>query len=244
MRPGAKRYAILPWQIGYGEAGNPGAGIPPKTDLAYYIEVVHVGNEFKAMLPVAGKPFQIEFEAARLTGDVTGKFVIQIHPEWAPLGAKRIKEMIEAKFLDGCRFFRVINGFMAQFGIHGDPETMKKWAARVIRDDEKKAGVSNKRGMLTFAMAGPNTRTTQLFLNFRDNSFLDAQGFTPVGEVVKGMDIVDKIFKVGEGAPGGPGPAQDKIHTGGNKYLDEKFPKLSYIKAARMIEGSAGAAGK
>jgi len=236
MHSGGRKYAILPWKVGYGEQGNPGAGIPPKSDLVYFIEVVHVGDEFKA--PEADPPFKVEMDLAKLEGGASGKVVIQIHPDWAPLGASRLKEMIEAKFLDNCRFFRVINGFMGQFGIHGDPEVAKKWGARRIKDDAKpKSGVSNKKGILTFAMAGPNTRTTQLFLNFRDNSFLDSQGFNPIGEVVEGMDLVDKIFKVGEGAPSGPGPAQDKIQTLGNKYLDEKFPKLSYIKSARLSTG-------
>jgi peptidyl-prolyl cis-trans isomerase A (cyclophilin A) len=194
--------------------------------------VYHVGSDFK--VPDAAPPFKIELNVANLDGGKTGKVIIQITPEWAPLGAARLKEMIQDKFLDNCRFFRVINGFMAQFGIHGDPATMKKWSARRIKDDVRHGGVSNKRGFLSFAMAGPNTRTTQLFINFRDNSFLDSQGFTPIGEVIQGMDIVDKIFVIGEGAPSGKGPAQDKIQTLGNSYLNKEFPKLSYIKTARF----------
>ena len=110
-----------------------------------------------------------------------GEFTVRIHPEWAPLGAARVREMVEQGVLTGARFFRVLPGFMAQFGIPGDPAVARAWRSKTIKDDP--VTQSNTRGRLTFATAGPNTRTTQLFINFGDNSFLDSQGFAPIGEV-------------------------------------------------------------
>jgi len=131
------------------------------------------------------------------------------------------------------RFFRVIPNFMAQFGIHGNPSVMSAWRTAQIKDDPVKG--SNTRGMVVFATAGPNTRTTQLFINFKDNSSLDKQGFAPFGEVTKGMDVVDKIFDgYGEGAPRGKGPEQGRIQNEGNAYLTKDFPKMDYIKTATI----------
>merc|ERR1712216_771403 len=113
----------------------------------------------------------------------------------------------------------VIDNFMVQFGIHGDPSTMREWRDRSIKDGAKMPGISNQRGMVSFATSGANTRTTQLFINFGDNSRLDAMGFTPVAEVVEGMDVVDRIVKTGEGAPSGPGPSQGSLQSRGNAYL-------------------------
>ena len=115
------------------------------------------------------------------TGNGVGRFTVQVYPDWAPLGAARFREMIDEHVLDEARFFRVVPRFMAQFGIPGDPEVARAWRERKIRDDPVRQ--SNKRGRLTFANAGPNTRTTQLFINFGDNAFLDKSGFAPIGEV-------------------------------------------------------------
>lgn len=167
-----------------------------------------------------------------------GDFVVEARRSWSPLGADRFHDMVQAGFLDGVAFFRAISGFMVQFGIHGDPSVMAKWRSAPIADDPP-AGQSNARGRVTFATAGPNTRTTQLFINFGDNSRLDSMGFTPFGEVVSGMETVDKLFTgYGEGYPGGSGPDQGRIQAEGNAYLKKEFPKLDYILKARLAKGS------
>ncbi|MCA9082228.1 MAG: peptidylprolyl isomerase [Planctomycetaceae bacterium] len=174
------------------------------------------------------KVFQVKFETS------AGDFVMEVHPDWAPHGAARFKELVEAKHFDDCRFFRVIEGFMVQFGIHGDPAVAAQWRQKNIPDD--KTTQSNTRGMVTFATAGPNTRTTQIFINFGDNSFLDRQGFAPFAKVIGGMDVVDKLYsEYGEGAPQGRGPNQGQIQSRGNEYLKASFPKLDYIKTARIV---------
>jgi cyclophilin family peptidyl-prolyl cis-trans isomerase len=163
-----------------------------------------------------------------------GDFVIVVHRAWAPRGADRFYNLVRSGFYDGVRFFRVIPGFMAQFGIHGDTTVTAAWRQRVIPDDPVRR--SNQRGMVTFATAGPGTRTTQIFINYRDNNRLDASGFTPVGEVVQGMDVVDKLYGgYGEGAPQGHGPDQYRMNLEGEKYLARQFPRLDKIKKA-MIE--------
>jgi cyclophilin family peptidyl-prolyl cis-trans isomerase len=162
-----------------------------------------------------------------------GTFVITAHRDWAPNGADRFYNLVKNGFYDDVRFFRVIPGFMAQFGIHGDPSVASAWRPAQIKDDPVKQ--SNKRGFVTFATAGPNTRTTQLFVNFGDNAGLDKQGFAPFGEVTSGMDVVDKIYSgYGEGAPRGKGPDQGRTQGEGNAYLSKEFPRLDYIKAATI----------
>lgn len=180
----------------------------------------------------AEETFRVKFETS------AGDFVVEVHPEWAPKGAARFKELIEAKYYDECRFFRVIEGFMAQFGMNGDPAVNAKWDKKEIKDDPVKQ--SNTRGRMTFATSGPDTRTTQLFINFGNNKALDRQGFSPFAEVVAGMDVVDKLYSgYGEGAPQGGGPSQGRIASGGNKYLNDSFPRLDYIKTARLEEAKA-----
>jgi len=174
--------------------------------------------------------FKVTFAVENLKDGGSGQFVVEVHPEWAPKGAKRFAELVKEKFFDNVRFFRVIDGFMAQFGISGDPEVAATWREKKITDD--KTNAKNKRSRLTFATAGPNTRTTQIFINFNDNQFLDNQGFAPFAEVVEGMDIVDKLYSgYGEGAPNGNGPDQGEVQSKGNAYLQDKFPKLSFIKS-------------
>jgi peptidyl-prolyl cis-trans isomerase A (cyclophilin A) len=162
-----------------------------------------------------------------------GPIIIEVHRDWAPQGADRFYNLVKNGFYDDVRFFRVIDGFMAQFGIHGNPGVQSAWRNAQIKDDPVKQ--SNKRGFVVFATAGPNTRTTQLFINFGDNGSLDRQGFAPFGQVVKGMDIVDKIYSgYGEGAPRGRGPDQNRLQAEGNAYLTKEFPKLDYIKSATI----------
>lgn len=178
---------------------------------------------------VGGKT--IEFTVNNLDGEEgkTGSFVIQTRPEWAPIGAERFEALAESSFFDGCRAFRVLPGFIVQFGINGDPQVQSKWRSQSLRDDPVK--VTNSRGTVVFATAGPGTRTTQLFINLSDrNSFLDKQGFSPLGEIVSGMDVVEKFYAgYGEGAPSGKGPNQGLIQAKGNAYLEASYPKLSYF---------------
>jgi peptidyl-prolyl cis-trans isomerase A (cyclophilin A) len=162
-----------------------------------------------------------------------GPFTIEVHRDWAPQGADRFYNLVKSGFFTDVRFFRVINGFMAQFGIHGDPKIAAAWRSARIQDDPVKQ--SNREGYVTFATAGPNTRTTQLFINLADNTSLDRQGFAPIGRVSSGMDVVHKIYDgYGEGAPRGKGPDQGRIQTEGNAYLSKDFPKLTYIKSAKI----------
>jgi peptidyl-prolyl cis-trans isomerase A (cyclophilin A) len=165
-----------------------------------------------------------------------GDFVVEVHRDWAPRGADRFYNLVKLGFFDDAAFFRAIDGFMVQFGIHGSPQVSAKWRDANIPDDPA-AGQSNKRGAITFATAGPNTRTTQLFINYADNASLDGMGFTPFGQVVEGMSVVDGLYKgYGEGAPQGRGPDQGRIQSEGNAYLKQGFPQLDYIKAARLVQ--------
>jgi peptidyl-prolyl cis-trans isomerase A (cyclophilin A) len=167
-----------------------------------------------------------------------GNFVVEVHRDWAPLGADRFYNLVKIGYYDDIAFFRDVAGFMVQFGIHGRPDVNAAWHAATIQDDANRK--SNTRGTVCFAMAGPNTRTTQLFVTFGDSSFLDNQGFSPFGEVVSGMDIVDSLYNgYGEGAPQGKGPDQGRITNEGNAYLHAEFPNLDYIKTARL-EPNAG----
>lgn len=163
-----------------------------------------------------------------------GKFTITVTRSLAPLGADRFYNLVKSGYFKDVAFFRVISGFMVQFGIHGDPSVSAAWRQANIQDDPVKG--SNTRGTITFATAGPNTRTTQLFINFADNTGLDGQGFAPFGKVTDGMDVVDKInSEYGEGAPGGNGPNQGLIQEQGNAYLKKNFPDLDYIKSATIV---------
>ncbi len=163
-----------------------------------------------------------------------GTFVVEVHRDWAPIGADRFYNLVKNGFYDNTRFFRVIEGFMAQFGVNGDPKVSAVWRESRIKDDPVK--VSNKRTFVTFATAGPNTRTTQVFVSYGDNSNLDSQGFSPFGQVVSGMKFVDSLYSgYGEGAPGGRGPSQPRFQSEGNAYLASSFPNLDYIKKATIV---------
>ncbi len=167
--------------------------------------------------------------------------MIEVHRDWAPKGADRFYNLVKNGYYDDCRFFRIITGFMAQIGINGTPSVQAVWRDAKITDDPVKE--SNKRGYVTFASAGANTRTSQFFINFGDNANLDKPGacgpgcaFPPFGRVVTGMDdVVDKLYSgYGEGAPRGRGPEQQRIQTEGNPYLVKDFPKLDYVKKATI----------
>jgi len=162
-----------------------------------------------------------------------GAFVLEVTRAWAPRGADRFYNLVKNGFYDNARFFRVISGFMVQFGINGDPAVSAKWRDANIKDDPVRA--SNKRGTISFATAGPNTRTTQVFINFADNSRLDGMGFAPFGKVVSGMNVVDALYAgYGEGAPNGRGPEQGRLQAQGNAYLIKAYPRMDYIKKATI----------
>jgi peptidyl-prolyl cis-trans isomerase A (cyclophilin A) len=162
-----------------------------------------------------------------------GVFVVEVNRDWAPNGADRFYNLVKNGFYDNVRFFRVISGFMVQFGINGDPKISAPWREARIQDDPVKQ--SNRRGYITYAMAGPNTRTSQVFINFGDNTSLDGQGFSPFGRVVSGMDVVDKLnAEYGEGAPRGRGPDQARLQAEGNAYLQRDFGKLDFVKKATI----------
>ena len=171
--------------------------------------------------------YQVHFDTSK------GSFAVQVTRAWAPQGADRFYTLVKNGFYDDVRFFRVISGFMVQFGINGDPAVMARWRNAPIKDD--KVTQSNKRGMITFATAGPNTRTTQVFINFNDNSNLDGMGFAPFGQVVQGMNVVDALnAEYGEGAPRGRGPDQGRLQMEGNAYLAKSFPRMDFIKKATI----------
>lgn len=177
----------------------------------------------------APETFKAKFETTK------GDFVIQVERRWAPKGADRFYNLVNNGFYDNCRFFRVLDGFMAQFGINGDPKISTAWRGAKIRDDVVKK--SNTRGFVTYAMGGPNTRTSQIFVNYGNNARLDTQGFSPFGEVIEGMDVVENFYSgYGEGAPSGKGPSQGQLQSEGNAYLEKDFPKLDYIKKATVVE--------
>ena len=157
-----------------------------------------------------------------------GTFVIQVHRDWAPIGADRFYNLVKNGFYDDCRFFRVVPNFMVQFGINGDPAVQRNWKDASIKDESVKE--SNAPGYITFAKSSlPNSRTTQVFINFKDNSGLNGQGFAPFGKVTMGMDVVNKIY-----SGYGEQPDQGQIQAQGNAYLGKSFPKLDYIKKATI----------
>jgi peptidyl-prolyl cis-trans isomerase A (cyclophilin A) len=171
--------------------------------------------------------YKVKFDTSK------GTFVVEVHRDWAPNGADRFYNLVKNGFYNDTRFFRVISGFMVQFGINGNPQISKVWREANIKDDPVKT--SNKRGMITFATAGPDTRTTQVFIDFGNNASLDDQGFAPFGQVASGMEVVDQLFAgYGEGAPRGDGPDQGLVQSQGNAYLKKDFPKLDYIKTATI----------
>jgi cyclophilin family peptidyl-prolyl cis-trans isomerase len=168
--------------------------------------------------------FKVAFETSR------GRFVVVVYKAWAPIGVDRFHEQVEQHFFDNARFFRTLPGFVTQFGLNADPKH-NDYMKKPLKDDPVKQ--SNKHGTLTFAsMMAPNTRSQQLFINLRDNAQLDGMGFAPIGRVIQGLKIVDSLY-------GGYGesPDQDSIQARGNAYLTSKFPKLDYIKTARIVGG-------
>lgn len=175
----------------------------------------------------APETYRVRFETTK------GPVVVAVTRAWAPIGADRFYNLVKRGYYTDVAFFRVLSGFMAQTGIHGDPRVSAKWRGAAVSDDLR--AKSNTRGRVTFATGGPNTRTTQIFFNYGDNSRLDGMGFTPFGEVVEGMETLEALYAgYGEGQPRGPGPDQGRIQAEGNAYLRAEYPKLDYIKSARL----------
>jgi peptidyl-prolyl cis-trans isomerase A (cyclophilin A) len=171
--------------------------------------------------------YKVKFETSK------GDFVVTVTRDWSPLGADRFYTLVRSGFYDGARFFRVLPGFVVQFGIGADPAATAKWRKANLVDDPVKE--SNRRATVTFATGGPNTRTTQVFINLADNASLDPRGFSPFGAVSQGMEVVDQFYSgYGEGAPSGNGPEQSTAESDGNAYLIREFPKLDYIKKASI----------
>jgi peptidyl-prolyl cis-trans isomerase A (cyclophilin A) len=166
--------------------------------------------------------FKVDFDTSK------GMFVVEVHRDWAPLGADRFYNLVKNGFYDDVRFYRVIPNFMVQFGMSGNPAVTAAWNGTTLNDDPVKQ--SNKRGYITYANTGrPNSRGTNLFINYKDNAFLDPQRFAPFGQVVQGMDVVEKI-----NAQYGEQPEQPLMISQGNAYLIKAFPKLDYIKTATI----------
>jgi len=179
-------------------------------------------------LEKAPELYKVKFHTT--VGDIT----LEVHRDWAPQGADRFFNLVKIGFFTDIELFRVVPGFMAQFGIHGDPAISKAWRDASITDDPVKE--SNKRGYLTFATRGRDTRTTQMFINLVDNPNLDRMGFSPIGKIAEGQDVLDKVYGgYGEGAPGGNGPNQMRVQFEGNKYLKAEFPKLDSILSATIV---------
>jgi len=207
-----------------------------RTTLAALAAVLAVGAAAASASPPPSlmKPSSLNATAPAVYSvkfDTTkGPFVVTVHRAWAPKGADRFYNLAKAHFFDGVEFFRVLKGFVVQFGISGSPKVSAVWQNATIADDPVKT--SNAPGTITFATSGPNTRTTQLFVNLANNAFLDKQGFSPFGKVTSGMAVVNKLY-------GGYGEAasnqQQQIAAQGNAFLKKHFPKLDSIVTARLV---------
>jgi len=163
-----------------------------------------------------------------------GAVVVEVTRDWAPRGADRFFELVQAGYYDGDRFYRVVPRFVAQFGINGDPKVAQLWSSLRILDDPVKQ--KNRKGTLTFASSGPAARTTQVFVNMRDNLSLDREGFAPFGRVVSGMDVLERLYGgYGDIPPRGSGPDGVEIERQGNVYLENHFPRLDYIRKATIL---------
>jgi len=168
--------------------------------------------------------FKVRFETSK------GYFIVMAHRDWSPLGTDRFYFLVNNGFYDGARFFRTLPNFVVQFGLNGDPNVSKAWETRTIKDEPVKQ--SNQAGFITYAKGGPDSRTTQIFINKVDNSRLDAMGFSPFAKIIDGMHVVEQFY----GGYANNVPDQGKIRTQGNGYLDREYPKLDSIVKARVVK--------
>jgi len=200
-------------------AADPATPAPPPAAL---LDPSHATEQ-------APDTYKVRFETT------AGDFVVEVHRAWAPRGADRFYNLVKLGFYDDTAFFRNIDGFMVQFGLNGAPQVNAAWRKARIPDDP--VTQANKRGTITFATSGKDSRTTQVFINFSDgNTRLDGMGFSPFGKVVEGMKVVDALYDgYGEGAPRGRGPDQERIQKEGNAYLEASFPKLDRIQKAALL---------
>jgi peptidyl-prolyl cis-trans isomerase A (cyclophilin A) len=208
-----------------GPAAPPPTSPAPAANANPLLDANH--PEMKKQAPAE---FRVRFETDK------GDFAVQVTREWAPLGADRFYNLVRHGFYDSNRFFRVVPGFVTQFGLNGDPLVSAAWRNANIPDDPRKQ--PNARGTITFANAGPSSRTTQVFINFKDNVALDGEGrgFSPFGRVIAGMDVVDGVCAdYAEGGPAGA-PDQGRLQQEGNEYLRRDFPRLTYIVRARIAD--------
>jgi peptidyl-prolyl cis-trans isomerase A (cyclophilin A) len=206
-----------------GSAADPQAAAPNRAKLMNPAQL----NE------TAPDTFQVKFDTTQ--GEVT----IEVTRAWSPNGADRFYNLVKNGYYDNCRFYRVLDNFMAQIGINGDPKINAVLNSARIKDDP--VVESNKKGYVTYAKSSlPNSRTTQIFINYKNNSNLDGQGFSPFGKVIEGMKVVESLYSgYGEGAPNGNGPSQPLLQSQGNAYLEKDFPKLDYIKTATIVTPEA-----
>jgi peptidyl-prolyl cis-trans isomerase A (cyclophilin A) len=204
--------------LGCGETGDE-APAEPRNPLLYP----------KSLTETAPETFRARFETT------AGEFVIEVRREWAPLGADRFYNLVKNGFYDDQRIYRVVEGFMAQFGIHGEPLVDYQWQDEIIMDDPVVA--TNSRGRVSFAKGGANSRTVEIFISYRNNGDLDGRGFSPIGEVVEGMDVVDAFYaEYGDGPPRGQGVYQAQAHASGAEYFDAEFPELDQVIRAWVEE--------
>ncbi|HSR42300.1 MAG TPA: peptidylprolyl isomerase [Longimicrobiales bacterium] len=220
--------ALLMASCGGGEpggAGETGAETGESASPARSLEALAVPRRLDATAP---DTFRARFETTE------GAFVVEVRRAWAPRGADRFYNLVRTGFYDSVYVHRVLPGRVAQFGIHRDPRINYVWKDAIIQDDTVRA--SNTRGRITYAKSGPNSRTTQVFINLSDNAGLDGDGFAPFGEVVEGMEVVDAFYDgYGDGPPRGEGPYPARALAVGNEYFRSEFPELDLILEARVV---------
>ncbi len=202
-------------------------GLPARCVLAAVLLVVAACSK-KQVRPPVPDVYRVKFETTQ------GDFTVEVTKAWAPAAADRFHELVWIRYFDQGRFFRVLPGFIAQFGVHKDFKVHDVWREYFIADDPRKQ--DNKRGTLAFAKSGPATRATEIFINLSDNAVLDEQGFVPFARIVDGMDVPDKFYSgYGELGPEGKGPDAGRIEVEANEYLAPRFPKLDYVKQATFV---------